>query len=612
MPIDDVQFLHENSVPDSAMVFVDSSKRNRLFYPTPSEYVVSFDEPLRNVFGMDVLDATIPGTMYNVDTHNNKLRVVTIDTTKSYALQQAAAKAPNDIVAQEDAQAKTTSEEVYALGFCEQVVSWLADVTTDRKLIVMSDDVFDANLPLANQAVDDGSGCAVLIRHVIVGVPLVTPKKAGQDTFMVMNKLYSVADGNADLSSWITSNEKDVAITLIPSDVTFDRSTFNGASAATPIYDIVYHRALSISAAQYAAYINSYGKPMAAGRVQLKLLYVMRFSTVVLEAGNYTVATLLLQLQEKLRDAGIDVTSTSSGTVEKQSIFQFTSNNDNRFLFSIGNSTCGDLIGFDLLANVAINRTGSASRPYTAVSFGSQERPMFMSVMHDAGMRLVAPGIANMLGVRYITLRCPEIEQHMSSVGKYGKLSTGIGVFKLASANEVAQLRFDFVSLIRRPFHPIGRLTRMTLRFEMTSGTLYDFKGINHQLLVTLKYYSPAPATLPGGSSVVRLPRSVLNPDYDPDFHKYLIRQDRDAARAMVSDRGYDEDDEDEYADNTAAEREDAYADDANGGVNDGGVNNDDGVNDDADDSQHTFDEDMRRRVLLLQYKNDFIDTYTG
>jgi hypothetical protein len=617
MPIEDVQFLQANSVQDSAMVFVDSSKRNRVFYPTPSEYVVTFEEPLRNVFGMDVLDATIPGTMYNVDFHNNRLRVITLDVSKSSALKRAAAAATvqgassaANVAAQEHAQASVLSAEIFTLGFCARAVAWLSDTSIpNRNLLVMADAMFRDNLPPVDQTTDDGSGCAVLIRHIIAGVPLIPTKAGAAGSFVFMGKTFAVAEGNPELSKWVSSPEKDVAFALIPSSTLWSSSVFAGATAATAMYDIVYHRVLPITAGQYASYLASYGKPMSVGRAPLEVLYSMKFVSVTLELGNYTVATLLLQLQEKMRDAGIDVTSASNGTIDKQGIFMFTSDRDTRFMFCISSSTCGDLLGFDLLADVATNDTPLDKRGYTAVSFGSDERPFFMSIMKysetalTVGMSIKAPGIANMLGVRYITLRCNEIEQHMSNVGKYGKLSTGIGVFKLASASEVAQLRFDFVSLIRRPFHPIGRLTRMTLRFEMTDGSLYDFKGINHQLLITLKYYSPSPATMPGGGATIQLKRSVLNPDYDPDFNRYLLRQSHDAARAMVSDRGYEDDlGEDEHNDEDNDEdQEDAY---------DGGRQEGNNAAAEQDDAAGAFDEDAKRRVLLLQYKNDFFDTF--
>ena len=60
--------------------FVDSSQRNRDIYPTPSEYAIQFSAPFKNVFSLQVLDASIPRTQYNIDTHNNSLCFSVLDS----------------------------------------------------------------------------------------------------------------------------------------------------------------------------------------------------------------------------------------------------------------------------------------------------------------------------------------------------------------------------------------------------------------------------------------------------------------------------------------------------------------------------------------------------
>ena len=570
MPIEDVQYLLENSVQDSSMVFIDSSKRNRSFFATPSEYVVDFDEPLKSVFGMDVLDATIPGTMYNVDTHNNRVTIMTLDRSSSLIIRDAGRELQDDIDLLEDAEQAAIASEMYALGFNVDLVSWMGN-PDNHEVLVLSNDVFRANLPslqntgAAAEVPVDGKYHAVLVRNVVAGVPMYKPQGSAAmsvpGAFEFRNQTFAVLSAaepdNDELVRWITTSKTPFA--LIPSNTYWEASSFAGVSKDTKLYDIVYYRALRVTEAQHALYL-----------AEVKELIVLKISIMdaVFEPGNYTLSTLLLQLQEKLSKTGrIDATSTSSSTVDKQGIVRFTSSGDTRFLFCISASTAGDLLGFDLYAEM--NENALRKRRYNAIIFGNDSRPLFMSVVrkYEGIVRQVldAPGIVNLLGVRYITLRCQEIEQHIGSVGKYGKQSTGIGVFKLASANEVAQLRFDFVSLIRKPFHPIGRLTRMSLRFEMTDGNLYDFKGINHQLLVTLKYYIPA--------AKQEHIRSILNPDYDPDFMSYMSRQQREAARAL-DDVGYPDE------------------------------------SDDEDDGEH-FNDDSKRRVLLEMYKNDFLSRNT-
>lgn len=77
--MDDIDYLKANSQKHSYMFYVDSAKRNRQAYPSPNHYQVQFNTPLRNVYSIQVLDASVPRTHYNVDHHNNRLYYQTND-----------------------------------------------------------------------------------------------------------------------------------------------------------------------------------------------------------------------------------------------------------------------------------------------------------------------------------------------------------------------------------------------------------------------------------------------------------------------------------------------------------------------------------------------------
>lgn len=47
----------------------------------------------------------------------------------------------------------------------------------------------------------------------------------------------------------------------------------------------------------------------------------------------------------------------------------------------------------------------------------------------------------------------------------FGKYSPGIGVFKMGVMGFV-DIRYDFSSVTPRTFHPIGKLDKLTFRFE--------------------------------------------------------------------------------------------------------------------------------------------------
>ena len=73
MSLDDIQFLKTNSFKQHYTFIIDSKDRNYIDYPHPNNYTIQFTEPFKNVFGLEVVDASVPRTMYNVDKNNNIL-----------------------------------------------------------------------------------------------------------------------------------------------------------------------------------------------------------------------------------------------------------------------------------------------------------------------------------------------------------------------------------------------------------------------------------------------------------------------------------------------------------------------------------------------------------
>jgi hypothetical protein len=68
--IEDIEYLQDNCEKDSSVFYVDSDERNRDFFPSSSEFYVTFEQPFKLVYGIDILDAAIPTTMYNIDNYN--------------------------------------------------------------------------------------------------------------------------------------------------------------------------------------------------------------------------------------------------------------------------------------------------------------------------------------------------------------------------------------------------------------------------------------------------------------------------------------------------------------------------------------------------------------
>ena len=73
MSIEDIDYLYKNSIKESVVTLIDSSTRNKFLYPKSNSYTIDFDEPFRYVYGVDILEASIPVSMYQIDKTNNTL-----------------------------------------------------------------------------------------------------------------------------------------------------------------------------------------------------------------------------------------------------------------------------------------------------------------------------------------------------------------------------------------------------------------------------------------------------------------------------------------------------------------------------------------------------------
>ena len=126
---------------------------------------------------------------------------------------------------------------------------------------------------------------------------------------------------------------------------------------------------------------------------------------------------------------------------------------------------------------------------------------------------MYSPGILSLVGERFIILRCPEIEQFVSGSVAFGNNSPGIALFKMGVVG-YSDSRFDFASIRYKEFHPIGKLNRLTFRYERMNGKLYDFKGVNHHLLVVVRHFA--------AKQTEQFTHSSLNPNYQANFLQYM------------------------------------------------------------------------------------------
>lgn len=184
------------------------------------------------------------------------------------------------------------------------------------------------------------------------------------------------------------------------------------------------------------------------------------------------------------------------------------------FMLDMQRSTIAEVLGFDTFANSKESDEGK----YKYVKYNDREgfEKIYHSVKNSAGFYVIyAPGMVYLLGYRYLVLKCPEIEQHLYRSLSYSKYNLGLAKIRINSYGYNDE-KTTFLQIPVREFHPIGKLGRITLRFETDTGDLYDFKGVNHNIVFVIYYYEPRQ------DNVVK--SSILNPEYNPNFVNYLYK----------------------------------------------------------------------------------------
>ena len=125
-------------------------------------------------------------------------------------------------------------------------------------------------------------------------------------------------------------------------------------------------------------------------------------------------------------------------------------------------------------------------------------------------------------------MRCPEIEEHLYRSLSYSKYTLGLAKFRVDNVG-INSERLEITKLPIREFHPIGKLSKITLKFETNTGSLYDFKGVNHNIVFAIYYYEP--------TQMMTIEKSILNPEYKMNYIEY---------KYMIEDIEGDSDDEEE------------------------------------------------------------------
>lgn len=453
--MDDVNYLRQNASEESFLFVVDSSRRDTAVYEEPNEYEVHFKAPFRNVIGMDLVDATVPRTAYLVDDKHNALEYTCQGARK------LASVPPGDYNVAQLAEALTAA----------LAADDIAVAPTSSPAEVLGTLTFTGTRPFTLHAATSS-----IRRAAGLGVADVPSAPAGlADTVPVVATAASPAD-------------------VLVSGVV--RQSFVAAASGTPEAVTVSVQAASGERVR-AAIVSTAGEAVAEGSLTLQ-------APTILEGGVVCVDCAFTTLFQPGEPYEATVTLTPAQDLEE----------GRRYFLVVGGVTGVYASGPDVSRPVGTQQ--GAWWQFTGWTTDTDALVASVLVRQTAH-RVVCPKMVDLTGEPYVMVRCPEIEQQLYRDRAFETVHAGMGMIKLGNYGFREQ-RFDFVSFPpRRLPTPIAKLHKLTIRLEKGDGTLYDTKGINHYLIMVIRYLqlTKTPDTT----------TSMLNPKYDPNPLSYLQRQ---------------------------------------------------------------------------------------
>jgi hypothetical protein len=271
------------------------------------------------------------------------------------------------------------------------------------------------------------------------------------------------------------------------------------------------------------------------------------FKEFIMPFGDYSLATFIEKFNEEFKIALKDSTDNDiiletsgiSEPIDLTDTIQFNCNYP--FIFNMNDSTIAETLGFNLLTKKENHNkkysyydkfankkaTNYIANKKLYISFINNNNPN-KNMLNN----IIAPGLVRFTGEPYIILRSPEIEEHSFGSLAYTNNNLGIAKFRTNSIGFNDE-KLYITKFPIREFHPIGKLSKITLKFETSEGKLYDFKGINHNLTLAICYYEPK---FNNNEEF----NSILNPNYVNNFNNYKYNNDE---QEIINESDDDEDD---------------------------------------------------------------------
>jgi hypothetical protein len=624
MSIEDINYLRNNSIKQNYTFLIDSVDRDRSRYPNPNKYTIDFTVPFKNVIGMEIIDSSIPRTMYNIDYENNELYYYIGKNTSDINIVEGIKEELNSteltkecgfnsgyaVIGTDNYLELTNNIHLYniyntgGIGGKDMGISFSfktkvlrdnnAGATGDKKYYIFNFGYYHLHLNTFQR--DKYSGILVYIKKNIdnfydMYFTIGYEDESPDSTYIINNINLSVENHVC----WTISSDNKWTINISTKTEKYEKannrpinnvfyteknigrkfiSTFYDATKLTKITYIngwddtiklyikdfkIYNKVLddneiilcrtntielSNLPIWYKLYSNSNEDSISNSGLTKFINYKDMFGKLHIKEGDYTLKTLLFYF-DRYDEYEIGIKKHSE-PAEMSNLVDIYCRHP--FILDMQRSTIYENLGFDLLANSIPEHINIRYEYKDVYNSNSLMSKMFHSVKNLDNIKIIPskgvfdmykiipPGVIYLIGNKYILLRCPEIEEHIFGSLSYTKYSLGLAKFRIDNIG-INTERLVITKLPIREFHPIGKLSRLSLRFETNKGTLYDFKGVNHNIIFAIYYYEPTQKKLPQNS--------ILNPEYKMNYMEYKYYEEE-----IEGDSEEDEDEEDYSRDN--------------------------------------------------------------
>ena len=605
MPIDDIPYLIQHSVKENIIVLIDSSTRDKLAWPTPGEFVIDFPEPFSLVFGIEIIHASIPRTMFMVDNHCNEIifycgwnDIIQTNTTYNGILVAKNYDSSDNLFFEDITDALESNIDInFYVDIDNSKVPKLKNrpimkVTTSQPFIFDMDKssasmIIGFNM-LANSKEMFDEAKYIPLSHLLQSNILFnrnTIETRYNDPFTVQMDL-QLQYTNAryyvtfELNDYLVYNtpyyikniklfHKDKPLRILYSNIRvlssidddFDPNEFETSPNKKITIDI---------------YLDSFDRDIETINMLLEYNFFSNYH------GKYNnIHKIFCSVDENEYQEDNEISELSSLYGKKITVltFQFVSNatfvDNQSYWFYYRTLTDTKISYFKCVYNQHLdtfsftsylNATPNIVDPFNllifpwnfTLHFVDEDITTAINVIYIKYMQtdeltptqysITAPGLINLVNDNYVILKCDNIESQLQGSYLANNRSPGLGIFDI-NFEGYNMKNSNFISIDYKEFHPMGKLSKLHFRFERkNTGEIYDFKGVDLSFILSIKFYRPKSNNI--------FDQYTLNPNYNGNFIDYM-NNFNDIQIKHKHDVYSDEDDDDDETDTSSTSTSD-------------------------------------------------------